>query len=148
MKDKTVCKICVNGVSYKTDNTSNMPTHLRRKHEIIWSSESFLWTRRNSYVSNESVDFRVPCQLVPFPTRTQFFTNSYPTIYQLVPYCLPTRTFTILPITSAFFYQQILITNSYAIFNINCTCIFVANLMLFINKNLYQLVPSVWPTPP
>jgi hypothetical protein len=27
-KDKTVCKICVNDVSYMTGNTSNMPTHL------------------------------------------------------------------------------------------------------------------------
>jgi hypothetical protein len=34
-KDKTVCKICVNDVSYKTGNTSNMPTHPRRKHGII-----------------------------------------------------------------------------------------------------------------
>jgi hypothetical protein len=99
-------------------------------------------------------------QLVPYylPTRTLLFTNSYSTIYQLVFYCLPTRTllFTnsystvyqlvpslLYPLLVPFFNQQILITNSYAIFNINCTCIFVANLMLFINKNLYQLVPSV-----
>ena len=34
---------------------------------------------------------------------TRTFSNSYPTIYQLEPYWLPTRTFTILPITSAFF---------------------------------------------
>ena len=46
-KDKTVCKICVNDVSYMTGNTSNMPTHLRWKHGIIWSSASFQWTRRN-----------------------------------------------------------------------------------------------------
>ena len=31
-KEQTVCKICVNDVSY---NTGNMLTHLRRKHGII-----------------------------------------------------------------------------------------------------------------
>jgi len=38
--NKTVRKICVNYASYTTSNTSNMSTHLRRKHEIIWSSGS------------------------------------------------------------------------------------------------------------
>jgi len=37
-KDKTVRKICVNGASYKTGNTTNMSAHLRRKRGIIWSS--------------------------------------------------------------------------------------------------------------
>jgi hypothetical protein len=37
-KDKTVCKICVNDVSYMTGNTSNMPTinHLLLAGYVEW----------------------------------------------------------------------------------------------------------------
>ncbi|KAK3086886.1 hypothetical protein FSP39_024924 [Pinctada imbricata] len=33
-KEKTTCKLCFTDVSYKCGNTSNMATHLRRKHNI------------------------------------------------------------------------------------------------------------------
>lgn len=31
-KTKTICKVCYGNVSYATGNTSNMSTHLKRKH--------------------------------------------------------------------------------------------------------------------
>jgi hypothetical protein len=33
-KSKSICKICFASVSYKTGTTSNMNTHLKRKHSI------------------------------------------------------------------------------------------------------------------
>jgi hypothetical protein len=33
-KDKNICKLCMSSVSYKARNTSNMSTHLKRKHGV------------------------------------------------------------------------------------------------------------------
>ena len=39
-KEKTVCKICKQDVSYKAGNTSNMAMHLKRKHGIALSTST------------------------------------------------------------------------------------------------------------
>ena len=43
-KTKTVCKVCQSDISYATGTTTNMFTHLQRKHPLIYQEN---WRKRN-----------------------------------------------------------------------------------------------------
>ena len=81
------------GISHQDIYTSYAGvTHKRKVHNGRIEIISFVIKFRHCQFRSvgQGMKWYTPCQLVPFPTRTlptrtPFFTNSYPTIYQLVP---------------------------------------------------------------
>ena len=84
-RERMVCRICYNDISYKARNTSKMASHLKRKHAILLSDSSHNtvssnkipqhWS--NSSVGNSLVSNTSQLKLHEFSsTKSTFSSNS------------------------------------------------------------------------